>query len=356
MSRKATQCILLLAAMALLAFAIRCDERWFELHVFLPQQLFIVADRRIVLWARASAAALAMLLLLLAPRASGRQILLGAVLSVLAAEGALQWKMRHLLQRELVESMQALTSPHPRYGVTLNASMDRRVKMGGRDIRWITDADRRRISGKPVDGALPSLVVIGESTATGAGLRWDETFAAILGARLRLQVVDLGSMNYRIDQSLLRLRDQLPALERPVAVVGVFLPGLLGRMRRSGPHERLALHRLWRHLYWSGGELREAMGEASASLQQIYSLASSSGASTVFVVTGHTPDWMRRELFERPGLPHVVVEIPDDELLSEGHPGPRGSERIAEAVALRLRNTMADRSCFSAGPSACGAP
>lgn len=345
------QAALVLAAAALLAFAWRCDEPWFDRHVFLPQQFFIAADRRIVLAARVVAAALAALLLLLVryiPKggAAGR-LIVAVLLAAMAAEPLLQWKMRRLPRRELIDAMDALTSWDPRFGTTLRPSMDGLQPMAGRPIRWITDAERRRIPGAALDPALPSLVFTGESTVAGAGLQWDETFPALLGARLRLQVVNLASLNHRLDQSAARLKDDLPKLAQPTAVVGLFMPGLVGRgLSARQPQnilQRFGYYRLWRHLYWSEAELREGMLSVAASLREIVALAKARGSPCIFAVTGHTPLWMRRELFETPGLDHVVVEVPERDLLAEGHPGPQGSARLADALEQRLREKIAKR-------------
>ena len=342
--RRTIQGALLAGALALFAFAWCCDAQWLDRHVFLPQQFFIAADRGIAGWARAGAVALAVGLLLLVrvvPRSPAA--LCAILLAVPAAEGVLQWKTRHLLRPELVQSMDALTSAHPRYGVTLKPSLDRLQPMAGRPIRWITDAGRRRISGAAIDPAQPSLVFTGESTVAGAGLQWDETFAALLGARLQVQAVNLASMNYRSEQSLLRLEDALPGLLHPVAVVGLFMPGLVGRDRPPGLLDRSGLYRLWRHLYWSSADFEEGMRSAGAALRGIDALAKRRGVPCVFVVTGHTPDWMRRALFDAAGLAFVVVEIPKEELLADGHPGPQGSLRIANALEPWLRSALASR-------------
>src|SRR5207237_7362766 len=95
--RRIAQCAFVVGAAALLAFAWHCDETWFDLHVFWPQQFFIRADRRIAFFARAAAAAGVVLLFLLvrsAPRGdAARRLFLALLLAVPAAGGLLQWKM-----------------------------------------------------------------------------------------------------------------------------------------------------------------------------------------------------------------------------------------------------------------------
>jgi hypothetical protein len=290
-----------------------------------------------------------------------RALVVAVVCAVPATELVLQWKAHRLLRTDLVAAMDALTSVDPRYGVTLNPSMDRTQVMSGRPVRFVTDAARRRTSGQPLDPRRPSLVFAGESTVVGHGLEWDETFPALLGARLGLQVVNVASMNYRLDQSWQRLADQLSQLERPVAAVGFFLPGLLGREFAAGPHpvarprgssveivppeqptfwRRSGFYRIFRHLYWSDADLSEGMASLSAVLRAMDGAARQRGIPMVFVVTGHTPQWMLDELFVKNGLDYVVVEIPREELLADGHPNQQGARHIADALALRLQHLL----------------
>jgi len=369
MFRRLAQGAVAAGALALFAFAWRCDEPWFDRHVFLPQQFFISASRGIVFWSRATAAGSAALLLLLVlfmPRgAAGRRLVAAVLLALPAAEGLLQWRLRRLVNPGLAEAMDALTTWDPRRGFTLTAAMDRLRSMSGREIRFRTDAEGRRISCAPVDPALPSLVFTGESTVAGLGLQWEETFPAILGARLHLQVVNLGSPAYRIDQSWLRLKDELPKLDHPVAVIGLFMPGLVGRSFAGQRHplvrpspsggvellppeppgllQHSGLYRLWKHLYWSDAAVEEGMRSVSVVLRDIAALAKARGAPCIFLVTGRTPQWMLHDLFEVPGLDYVVAEVPEQALLADGHPALPGSIGLADALEPRLRTTMANR-------------
>jgi hypothetical protein len=351
MLRRLAQGTIVLAALALVAFAWRCDSAWFDKHVFLPQQFLIPASRGIVVWSRTAAAAIATLLLVLVPflprGASGRRLLLAVLLTVPAAEVLTRWRVGRLIRPELVAAMDALTTAQPRYGRTFTASMDRLQPISGRDIRFHTDAENRRTSGAAIDPASPSLVFTGESTMAGFGLQWEETFPALLGTRLHLQVVNLASPAYRADQSWRRLRDALPKLERPVAVVGIFMAGLVGRsfVAPDAPTllQRSGLYRLWKHVYWSDAAIDEGMRAVAAPMREIAALAKARGAPCIFLVTGRTPQWMLHELFEVPALDAVVVEVPREELLADGHPGPQGSIRIANALEARLRTTLAHR-------------
>src|SRR3954469_24581748 len=155
MARRLAQGALLLVACGLLGFAFHCDGAWFEKHVFLPQQFFIPAGRGIAAVLRGAAAMAAALLLLAVPRiprgTAARGIIVGAILSLPAAEIVLRWRIEKVIRPDLLAAMANLTAPHPRYGTTFRPSMDRVEKLSGREIRFQTDAESRRISGNAID-------------------------------------------------------------------------------------------------------------------------------------------------------------------------------------------------------------
>jgi hypothetical protein len=161
-------------------------------------------------------------------------------------------------------------------------------------------------------------------------------------------------------------------VDRPVAVVGLFMPGLLARSFAGGPHpvarvtgsgelemtwppetppllQRFGFYRVWRHLYWSDAELDEGLASMAAVLRGMAARAQARGAPCVFVVTGHTPPWLVRDLFEKNHLDHVVVDVPREELLDDGHPSRKGSIRIDDALEPALRAALHPSPPSSAG-------
>ena len=66
-------------------------------------------------------------------------------------------------------------------------------------------------------------------------------------------------MNFRSEQSLARLEEALPKLARPMAVIGIFMPGLLDHGLPEAPSllRSFGLYRLWKHLYFSDAEVEE---------------------------------------------------------------------------------------------------
>src|SRR3977135_959492 len=106
MARRVAQIGLVVLSLMLLALAVRCDGAWFDRHIFLPQQFFIPADRRIITAFRLGVTSGAATLLLLArfvPRgAAARRILLALALAIPAGELVIEWKLHHLVRGELI--------------------------------------------------------------------------------------------------------------------------------------------------------------------------------------------------------------------------------------------------------------
>ena len=120
-----------------------------------------------------------------------------------------------------------------RYGWALLPS--KTTLVGASQLRYAVDAWGGRAASDRAapDPARPSLIVAGESIAFGYGLEYEQTFAAVLGGELALQVVNVGVGGYGTDQAALRLEDALQKLEKPVAIVQVFLSAQLHRNVRT---------------------------------------------------------------------------------------------------------------------------
>jgi hypothetical protein len=234
--------------------------------------------------------------------------------------------------------------------------------------------DRAARAGGAPDPERPSLVIAGESIAVGHGVEYEQTFAALLGHDLGLQVVNTGCGGYGSDQALLRLRDALGKLRRPAAVVVTFVPVMLQRSRQDyrprlilrggelqfvppadGFFARLRVRDLvLNEMPWLGdGALREATRVNAAILRESARVARERGAEPLFVAISigpqrklddHPEGALLRELFVDQGLPWVLVDVAPDELLPwDGHPSPAAHARMARAIeaALRPRLTRA---------------
>jgi hypothetical protein len=221
---------------------------------------------------------------------------------------------------------------------------------------------------EPTDLSAPTLLVTGESIASGYGMDWEETFAARCGRALGLQVVGVAEGGYGFDQAYLRAADLLPRLARPVAVVTMFVPAQLGRSLRADrprlvldaegalqfrpPEDSLfaqlftnvRLLALVRHRvpYATTSELDGAVALARAIFRATADMARARGAEPLFVVLAHDAsperEALNRVLFDAPGLPYVTVELdPEDTIVRDAHPNARGARKVAEAITAALR-------------------
>ena len=229
---------------------------------------------------------------------------------------------------------------------------------GGPVVDYAIDAhgERAPSAGWEEDPEAPTLLVTGESIAVGHGLDWKDTFAAQAGARLSLQVVNVAEGGYGSDQALLRARDALERLRRPVALVSTVMAVQLHRnLNDARPHlelregtlalasafsPRLLVRELladelqllpeWR--------LRKSLVLTRAILEETARAAREHGAKPLFVapIFGPQPELLR-ELLE--GLPHVVVPLDPARIMPwDGHPDAQGARQIADAMVAALQS------------------
>lgn len=366
---RATCClVLLLAAAAVARFAVIADHAWFWRHVVVPA--YYLPPPRWTLPALRSVAAVTSGALLLCARAAFRRatpggvarVLLAVALSVVASEMVLR-----AVERPEVET------PHPRLEWQLGARDPRTgwafipgrsvlVKTPGSDrpVRYDIDSygDRAPSVDFVEDPAAPTLLVAGESIATGHGLDWKDTFAAKLGAKLGLQVVNVAEGGYGSDQAFLRVQDALRRLRHPVALVETVLPVQLHRniqddrvrlVLRAGRLElapasasRLRLRELFvdQLPYLSDARLSASMELTRRILQETAQAARARGAKVLFVTPSFDSSHAAQPVLDAllAGLPHVLIDV-DPALLMpwDGHPDARGATLIADAIAAALR-------------------
>ena len=317
--------------------------------------LFLVARPRIGRWVErvgAGAALGACLRLGLAP-----------VLAVVSSEAAL--RILKLPRRyEMGVTSDRLGERSDRYGWLFKASRSFVIETAGRPIHYDFDADhdRARSANDRPDPSRPTILFVGESITSGHGLEWAESFPAIVGEALGVQVVNLGVEGYASDQAFLRLVDALPRFERPVAIVTTFLPLMVGRLQRVD-HPRLTFVgeeiRLGSPGFVQGLRLTQVLREslgfqaewAIATTGDIFlrteALARSQGARAIFVTPYLEAEWPRRdgylidELLVRRGLTVVNPRFgferisPDD-----NHPNAASTRRLAAAVVEALRSAI----------------
>lgn len=263
-----------------------------------------------------------------------------------------------------------LGAAHPRYGWLPTASLSTTVPLAGRDIEYSFNAQsvRTERSDDVLYPGRPTVLFVGESIGVGHGLQYQETYAAQVGAMLGVQAVNLGVGGYACDQAYLRLVDELPRFERPIAVVTLFLPALLDRtLRDNRPHLALAdkgalvlrppaddlwaalrLRRFLRNVvpYHSDRQNQAMLDLVGAIFTETAKLARQKGAVPLFLIPSlggsrplreHPEAWIIRELFDARKLPYLLVDLdPTWTIPHDGHPNPQAAHKIAEAIVHAL--------------------
>lgn len=393
--RFALEAATLISALALIFFAERADLAWFERHFMhsylVPREHYAYK----VALVRIACAAVGLLLLvrgrtLVVERlhrwalgwsarltAGERLAAVGRVVLVLLVVTFLfEAVLRHTERR--LERMRQTNPPlelrlggaHPRYGWLPTPSQRTVAPLAGRDIEYSFNAQSVRVRSVQdvLDPALPTVLFTGESIGIGHGLQYAETYAALVGEQLGLQVVNLSVGGYACDQAYLRLADELPRYARPVAVVTLFLPALLDRtMRDYRPHlaldgqgqlellppargffAELRLRKFLRNVipYHSEAHNQAMIELVGALFTQTAQLARQRGATPLFLIpslgpprplAAHPEAWIIRNLFEARKLPYLLVDLdPAWTLPGDGHPDPRATRKLATAIARAL--------------------
>jgi hypothetical protein len=383
MLRRIASLLLAVPAALLLWFAATANRAWFERHVVVPAYRLPPPDSSLPAL-RIGAVALALGLLACAV-ASSRRATGGGILRVCAAlvlavgvsEVVLRLSQRPEAEKPDPRLEWILGVEDPRLGWVFvpNRTMDLPKRGRQRLARYAIDAhgDRAPSQNWIEDPNAPTVLITGESIAVGHGLQWPETFAAQLGEKLRVQIVDVAEGGYGTDQAHLRAVDALPRFRHLLAVVTVVLPAQLHRnlqddrarlVVRDGalvtePKSRSS----WRLRqvfvdeipYLSEAELRRSLALTRRILHATADAARARGALPLFVVPSvgparrldqHPEAFVVHELLD--DLPHVVVDIEPEHLIPwDGHPDRAGAARIADAVAAALRPNLAGAEGFA---------
>jgi hypothetical protein len=252
------------------------------------------------------------------------------------------------------------------------------LRIGRPDPRfgWVALPSRSTLLGsgraKAVHPALPTLVITGESIAFGHGLDYEDTFAAILGERLGLQIVNVACGGYGSDQAYLRLMDALDRLQQPLVVLTTFLPVQLGRALQnyrprltlrddqlvfeptaSNFFFRWRLHDLWVNelRYLSDADISRTMALHSAIFQATSLAARARGAEPLFLIPSFGPPRpfserpeasIVHELFEKQHQPYLLIDIDRARImLDDWHPDAVATREIAHRVEGVLRPRLA---------------
>ena len=348
--------------------AIGANQRWLDRH-FLPSFLWprhwytlIETSVRvgvaalgawIVTGGRARAGRLAQ-----RDPAMATSIAIAIVLALGASEMALKY-VKVQPAEWLFPDEEPRRQPDARLGWTFIPARSGHKTIGGRDITYTFDAHgyRVRSARDAVDVEQPSILFTGESVMVGEGLTWDESIAGLVGATLGIQAANLAVHGYSTDQAYLRLETELARFRKPIAVVSLFMTGLIGRnLDRDRPYLTGGL--VWHPAtprsrllslaqvfvpYRSDTAIEAGLANTREVLRATAALASAHGALPLILVPQFGEDderdrALRREIFDASGLGYLFVEIdPTWRIPWDRHPDARAARKIADAVATALR-------------------
>lgn len=359
------------AGAGLLVAALLMDQAWFDRHflplLYVPRNLYVLGEA----CARIGVGTLGLLTVLvlrpLAVRAINRRTdaeltgdMVRVTLALVLALGVGELGLRLKFSRATEEPdprEEPLRHKDPRLGWAFTPSRVGRVAFAGRSIDYAFDARGYRVPDltQPVDPAKPSILFLGESIITGYGLRWAETIPARVGQALGRQSANLSVYGYANDQSLLRLKGELPRFARPTAVVALVSPGLLFRdFDDDRPHlgpdlalrpavRRSRIEALTRFFvpYHSTEQIDRALAQVRAELEAEAELARSRGACILFVDPRFGREepaetTLRRRILD--GLPYLYIRLdPKLRFPHDQHPTVEGAGVIAAAITAELK-------------------
>jgi hypothetical protein len=366
----AAELVIAIPGVALLVCALGANQQWLDRHV-LPSFLL---QRDTLVWFETAARIVigtvgAWLVLIARPRvnrfvtrapARAFPIALAVVLAIGASEPALrtlQWRPAGWLTPDDEPRRQS----DARLGWTFVPSRVGHARVGGRDVEYVLDAAGYRVESltRPVDFARPALLFTGESVMFGEGLMWEESIPGQVERTIGEQSANLAVHGYGNDQAFLKLQTDLPRFRRPLAVVSLFMTTLFGRnLDQERPHLRPGL--LWappkarwrieslaRLLvpYRSDHLIEEGIVTTRQVLLATVALARARDATPLIVVPQFGVETepearIRRRVFDGLVLPVVMVRLdPSWRLPWDRHPDARAAHAIAEAIALRLRES-----------------
>jgi len=371
--------VVALGALAL-AWAWQADLRYCERHLLLRQYAFDDGEKDVARHWRIVGALVGLALLFVVRPLLGRwagkrpagqalgdvaRFSLALGLSLVASEIAL--RATHIGQS--AEHAQTtievrIGERDPRLGWVYTPSK-RSLIQGVRLIEYDVNAERNRaarIDDEP-DVNAPTILFVGESITAGHGLQWEETYPALVGKALGVQVVDLGVHGYGSDQAFLRFVDALPRFKHVVAVVSFYIPAMLGRLScNDHPHlvfpiegadpavttalDLRVVNVLKRVVPYRAEQDFDLLKQI---LRETDRRARERGAKMVFVypqLNNESPRrdaWMVDELFHDQRLPVVDVDFGFEPIPGDNHPNEASTQRLADAVVQALRAEISSR-------------
>jgi hypothetical protein len=374
-ARIVAEAVVVVLGIATLAWAWQADLDYCQRHLLVWFHTFDPhRQARARMWRAAAAIVGAVLLLAVRPmvgrwasRRAPRESLaacartsVAVMLALVASE--IGMRVLHLPRPSSRWTVQlAIGEPDDRYGWVFKASTSSVLHYQGRDVEYAIDAehDRAPTVDSVVDRSKPTILFVGESLTAGHGLTWDESYPAIVGRELGVQVANIAVHGYGFDQAFLRLHDLLPTFQHPVAIVSIYLPYMLDRLEedthrhlRFVDHEPVLepLHGFWQDLRlaraWRAAQpyRSDAPYELAATIfRETDRLSRERGAKAVFLAPNQ--GWGRprpdaavlEELFTRQGLRLVDADFGFVMMPNDVHPDAASTRRLAEIVVAALR-------------------
>jgi len=352
---------------ALMVIGVGANRSWLDHHLLpsflLPRDWFVATETavRVVLaivgaWLVAHVRPAAGRVARTAP---GPALAIGAaiVLAVVASEPVLR-RIEFRPVGWLTPDDEPRRQADVQLGWTLVPSRVGHTMVGGRDVEYVVDANGYRVGrlDQPVDRTRPTIVFTGESVMFGEGLTWPESIPAQVAALTRVQSANLAVHGFGNDQAFLRLQQDLPRFDRPVAVVSLFMPALFGRnLDRQRPH--LGVDLVWQPAaqQWRVQALlglmvpyrRQSTIDAGVELtRRIFTataaLAHARGATPLVIVpqfgVESAPEMeLRQRIVSDLDVPVAVIPLdPAWRLPWDRHPDARAAHAIAVAIAARI--------------------
>jgi hypothetical protein len=247
-------------------------------------------------------------------------------------------------------------------GWTMMAAHTGHDRRGGREVDYAFDEHGCRVAdaSSRVDPAQPTLVFVGESYVLGAGLLWSETLPARMAATFDVQSANCAVDAYSSDQQYMRLEEELPRFQHPVAVVALFATWLFVR-NLDTDRPRLDADFQWHEArlpwrlealakrvvpYHSNAAIDRAVTMTRAMLRGTLELARSRGAVPLILVPQFLPETasdreIRRRVLDQAGIPYVFVPLDSGwRIPGDAHPNAHANDVMVQALAERLRQAL----------------
>jgi lysophospholipase L1-like esterase len=292
---------------------------------------------------------------------AGVRMLLAIVLALAVSEMLLARQFTYAAAEKVLGD-EPQRRPDPLLGWSFVPNHHGRMIAGGREIASATDSHGYRVRGPRdfVDTGHPTILFTGESIITGYGLNWEETIPAQTSAMLDLQSANMAVSGYANDQAYLRLKNELPRFQRPVAVVSLFTPALFTRnLSDDRPYlgadlqwhpaiHRLRLSALLRYIvpYRSAADIEQGIAATRAVLTATAQLARRHHAVALVVDPQFGPEqpvesMLRRRILDEAGISYLRVPLdPAWRLKGDLHPSPQAARVIAASIARHLQTAL----------------